>query len=112
MPLSSLHEPFPTKLHSMLNDVDRHAELRAIISWNADGRSFTVHQPKLFASTIMLRYFSHTKYKSFQRQMNLYHFSRVARGQRRNTCKSSHRRHDVVVIARRIALPCVLDFYL
>lgn len=44
------------------------------------GRAFKIHQPKVFAATIMPRFFNQSKYTSFQRQLNLYGFSRCCRG--------------------------------
>lgn len=66
-----MDEPFPLKLHSLLEDVENTPQAD-ILSWDPDGRSFTIYQPKVFAETIMGQYFRQTKYKSFQRQMNLY----------------------------------------
>jgi hypothetical protein len=81
----NVNDPFPLKLHKMLEDVEK--EGRAwIISWNEDGRSFTVHKPKVFAQSIMQKHFNQTKYKSFQRQLNLYNFQRVPRGKVKGVC--------------------------
>ena len=79
---------FPHQLHRMLCEIDQapaHDELRHIISWDRDGTSFTIHQPTKFCETILGRYFEkQTRYKSFQRQLNLYKFKREKPGQ----CKS------------------------
>lgn len=70
--------PFPWRLHKCLADcADHHSD---IISWAPHGRSFTVHKPKVFVEAIMPRYFGQTKFPSFQRQLNLYGFSRFAHG--------------------------------
>ena len=66
-----MDEPFPLKLHRLLDDVENTPQAD-ILCWDPDGRSFTVLKPKQFAETIMGQYFRQTKYKSFQRQMNLY----------------------------------------
>lgn len=71
-------EHFPLKLYRMLEDVHTFG-LTNVISWSEDGRSFIVHQPKVFEKSLMITYFKHTKYKSFQRQLNLYQFIRTAR---------------------------------
>ena len=58
---------FPIILHRLLQDMENAAETKDIISWSPDGKSFTIHQPKLFVEQIMRRYFRHqTHYKSFQ----------------------------------------------
>ena len=78
---------FPFKLHNMLEVVEKEGPAN-IVSWNEDGRSFTIHNPREFAKTLMPKYFSRqTKYKSFQRQLNLYNFVRSSRGKDRRICK-------------------------
>lgn len=61
----SAKDAFPVILHRMLDEVEGTGHTN-IISWNPDGRSFTVHQPKAFADTLMSKYFNQTRYKSFQ----------------------------------------------
>jgi hypothetical protein len=78
--------PFPVRLHKMLEEVVEKQGKEHIISWNPDGRSFTVHQPKVFAQSIMQKHFNQTKYKSFQRQLNLYEFDRLPRGKVKGVC--------------------------
>ena len=54
----------------------------SIVSWLPHGKAFRVHQPEVFARTVMQRYFSkQTKYKSFQRQLHVYNFSRITNGE-------------------------------
>jgi hypothetical protein len=60
--------PFPWKLHTLLDDV--HAEGKEdIVSWDVDGRSFTVHKTKDFCDRIMVKYFRQSKLASFTRQV-------------------------------------------
>eukprot|EP00588_Corethron_pennatum_P019040 CAMPEP_0194306848 /NCGR_PEP_ID=MMETSP0171-20130528/3833_1 /TAXON_ID=218684 /ORGANISM="Corethron pennatum, Strain L29A3" /LENGTH=700 /DNA_ID=CAMNT_0039058703 /DNA_START=30 /DNA_END=2129 /DNA_ORIENTATION=- len=73
---SWVQSAFPEKLHHMLmlnKDPD-------IISFARHGRCFILHQPKVFGSEVMPRYFKHTKLTSFQRQLNLYGFKRITYG--------------------------------
>lgn len=57
---------FPIVLHKMLCSMEAERK-EHIISWSPDGRSFSIQQPRLFAETIMPRYFKNqTRYKSFQ----------------------------------------------
>jgi hypothetical protein len=85
--ISYRDDPFPMKLHRMLEGAEK-LGLNEIISWNIDGRSFTICQPHVFARTIMQIYFrGQTKYKSFQRQLNLYEFKREENGKVRGVCK-------------------------
>mmetsp|Transcript_3437 Transcript_3437/g.6486 ORF Transcript_3437/g.6486 Transcript_3437/m.6486 type:complete len:213 (-) Transcript_3437:243-881(-) len=72
--------PFPLKLHELLEraEIER---LTDIISWQPHGRAFVVHQPKKFVSGLMPRFFRQTKLTSFQRQLNLYGFNRLTKGE-------------------------------
>lgn len=70
---------FPIKLHEMLKDVERD-DNASIVSWSPDGKGFRVHKQNLFVETILPRYFSQTKYRSFQRQLNHYGFDRIIKG--------------------------------
>lgn len=67
--------PFPLRLHDMLFQ----NKFPDIISWAPHGRSFFVHKPKEFQSKVLCKYFNQTKYRSFQRQLNLYGFRRITR---------------------------------
>eukprot|EP00934_Nitzschia_sp_Nitz4_P002535 Nitzschia sp. Nitz4//scaffold86_size83305//51020//52056//NITZ4_005265-RA/size83305-snap-gene-0.172-mRNA-1//-1//CDS//3329559259//2525//frame0 len=71
--------PFPWKLHDMLDDMARNGD-HSVVTWQPHGRAFMVHKPKEFVEDIMPKYFNQTKYASFQRQLNLYGFSRLCHG--------------------------------
>lgn len=53
---------------------------KSIVCWQSHGRAFIVHKPKEFVTQIMPQFFNQTKYASFQRQLNLYGFSRLSHG--------------------------------
>ena len=57
--------PFPVKLHRILSN----PEYSDLISWLPHGRSWRVLKPKAFEEKIIPRYFRHTKYASFMRQV-------------------------------------------
>lgn len=73
--------PFPFKLHEMLRAVAEEG-LDHIVSWQPHGRCFLVHDPKAFVD-LLPRFFKLSKLPSFQRQLNLYGFQRLTRGQDR-----------------------------
>jgi hypothetical protein len=71
--------PFPLKLHDLLDKVDEEGH-QHVVSWQPHGRAFVVREPKTFVADLMPRFFRQTKLTSFQRQLNLYGFSRITRG--------------------------------
>lgn len=70
---------FPMKLHAILDQVEADG-LAHVISWQPHGRCFVIHQAKEFTDHVMPKYFRQTKLTSFQRQLNLYGFSRLTTG--------------------------------
>jgi len=76
---------FPRKLHEMLDAAEREG-FQHIVSWLPGNLSFRVHDNKAFAAEIIPKYLSSmTKYKSFVRQLNLYCFTRINKGQHRGS---------------------------
>jgi hypothetical protein len=68
--------PFPERLHCMLmNNQDPD-----IVAWEPHGRSFRVLKPKRFEEEVIPTFFKQTKFRSFQRQLNLYGFQRISKG--------------------------------
>eukprot|EP00549_Striatella_unipunctata_P011752 CAMPEP_0118686898 /NCGR_PEP_ID=MMETSP0800-20121206/8075_1 /TAXON_ID=210618 ORGANISM="Striatella unipunctata, Strain CCMP2910" /NCGR_SAMPLE_ID=MMETSP0800 /ASSEMBLY_ACC=CAM_ASM_000638 /LENGTH=406 /DNA_ID=CAMNT_0006584007 /DNA_START=601 /DNA_END=1821 /DNA_ORIENTATION=+ len=70
---------FPLKLHEMLGQVER-AGMSDIVSWKPHGRCFMVHKSDLFVKHILPLYFKQSKWSSFQRQVNIYGFTRLTEG--------------------------------
>jgi hypothetical protein len=72
-PRGGVQAPFPTKLHALLEE----NKFEDIISWQPHGRCFLLHKPKEFVRIVMPKYFKQSKITSFQRQLNLYGFTRI-----------------------------------
>lgn len=72
-------EPFPEKLHRMLDEVRADGK-DDVISFFAHGRAFAVHDPDRFTSEVMPKFFKQSRLSSFQRQLNLYGFTRITSG--------------------------------
>ena len=70
---------FPKTLHQMLRAAE-HNGFQKIVSWQPHGYAFRVHDKKKFVKQIMPTYFRHSKFTSFQRQLNLYCFRRLTMG--------------------------------
>jgi hypothetical protein len=69
---------FPWKLHEMLKECDNEGKGN-VVSWLPNGKAFKVHKVSDFVGNILPSYFKQTKYKSFQRQLNLWGFERITR---------------------------------
>jgi hypothetical protein len=70
---------FPIRLHELLDQIEADG-FGHIISWQPHGRCFVVHEPKVFVEGVMPIYFNQSKFASFQRQLNLYGFTRLTKG--------------------------------
>ncbi|KAL1923167.1 uncharacterized protein VTP21DRAFT_9543 [Calcarisporiella thermophila] len=64
---------FLSKLYSMVTD----ASTDCFIRWTETGTSFIVTNPDEFARVLLPRYFKHSNFSSFVRQLNKYHFHKV-----------------------------------
>lgn len=69
---------FPWKLYDMLEQAEQDG-LQDIVAWQGEN-SFKVLRIQEFVERVMPRYFKQTKYKSFQRQLNLYGYTRINEG--------------------------------
>mmetsp|Transcript_26415 Transcript_26415/g.61878 ORF Transcript_26415/g.61878 Transcript_26415/m.61878 type:complete len:355 (-) Transcript_26415:87-1151(-) len=70
---------FPWKLYDTLDTAEKRNE-EHVISWIRDGKAFKVHHRELFIEEYMKKMFNQTKFKSFQRQLNLWGFERIQNG--------------------------------
>ncbi|WVY97988.1 hypothetical protein V8G54_030139 [Vigna mungo] len=76
-PIERLHDagppPFLTKTFDVVDDpVTNH-----VISWSRDGTSFVVWDPHTFSASLLPRYFKHSNFSSFVRQLNTYGFRKI-----------------------------------
>lgn len=75
-----LSSSFPEVLYELLETADRE-NLDDIVSWLPHRRAFRVNNKDRFMQEILPRYFKgQNRWSSFLRQLNLYGFSRVAKG--------------------------------
>lgn len=71
-----LRQPFPVKVYEMLENADE-KQFSHVVSWNATGTGFMVHDKEHFTREIVPDYFNLTKYKSFQRQVGFVRSTRM-----------------------------------
>lgn len=67
---------FPTKLYDLITHGDS-----SIIRWEDHGRAFRIVNNSRFSEEILPKCFRHSKLASFQRQLNLYGFRRITKGE-------------------------------
>lgn len=53
---------------------------KKVISWSKDGKSFFISDVNDFSNSVLPKYFRTKKFSSFQRNLNLYGFTKVRRG--------------------------------
>ena len=61
----------------------------SIVSWDG-GNGFKVHNKEAFEKEIAPRYFNHSKYRSFQRMLNMWGFERIRSGPRQGVYTHVH----------------------
>lgn len=64
---------FVNKLWSMVNDTSN----QKLIHWSKDGKSFIVTKREQFVHEILPKYFKHSNFASFVRQLNMYGWHKV-----------------------------------
>ncbi|CAK9318672.1 unnamed protein product [Citrullus colocynthis] len=76
-PMEGLHEagppPFLTKTYEIIEDTGTNH----IVSWSRGNNSFVVWDPQSFSLTLLPKYFKHSNFSSFVRQLNTYGFRKV-----------------------------------
>ena len=55
-------------------------DMETIITWMPHGRAFAVLQPQQLRDNVLPRFFKQTKFMSFTRQLNLWGFKRITKG--------------------------------
>eukprot|EP00934_Nitzschia_sp_Nitz4_P003304 Nitzschia sp. Nitz4//scaffold118_size93875//35256//37041//NITZ4_004785-RA/size93875-augustus-gene-0.95-mRNA-1//-1//CDS//3329533715//3294//frame0 len=70
---------FAERIYTMLEDAE-HENFETVIRWEPDGKSFKVHDTRVFEEEIQPRYLNQTKLRSFQRKLILHGFSRIQGG--------------------------------
>ncbi|XP_074358057.1 heat stress transcription factor A-7a-like isoform X1 [Apium graveolens] len=77
VPMQGLTEigpaPFLNKTFDMVDD----PATAHIVSWSRGGFSFSVWDPNVFSTNLLPRYFKHSNFSSFVRQLNTYGFRKI-----------------------------------
>lgn len=83
---SSKASLFPMALYGLLEDVETNGTA-SVVSWRPSGTAFKVEKRDEFVNEILPKYFKQTKFKSFVRQLNLWGFTCIDKGQDKGSCK-------------------------
>ena len=79
---------FPWALHKLLDDTEKEGD-DDIVCWRPSGVAFQVLKRDQFMKKILPRYFKQSKFKSFVRQLNLWGFTILDKGElRRHSLKT------------------------
>lgn len=92
---------FPWKLHDMLRTCITE-DKESIVAWLSHGNSFKVHNVPVFVSEILPLFFKQTKYKSFQRQLNLWGFERIQNGPEKGAYYARQFLRDKPILCRHL----------
>ncbi|RLN48586.1 hypothetical protein BBJ29_008662 [Phytophthora kernoviae] len=69
LPAAKEVAPFLRSLRKILE-----VESNIILRWTPDGQAFEIHDMQRMTTTVLPKYFKHSKYTSFQRQLNYFNF--------------------------------------
>ncbi|KAF3796205.1 Heat shock factor protein [Nymphaea thermarum] len=89
-------------------------EERRMVSWNEEGNGFVVWMPEEFSQFLLPKYFKHSNFSSFIRQLNTYGFRKIAseRWEFGHEKFQRGRRHLLVEIDRRKCTPSIFPAFL
>lgn len=87
---------------------------RRIVSWNDEGTGFVVWSPAEFSELMLPKYFKHSNFSSFIRQLNTYGFKKTAskRWEFQHEKFQKGARHLLVEITRKKGEPSAFPAYL
>eukprot|EP00985_Skeletonema_marinoi_P013525 scaffold6728_cov68-Skeletonema_marinoi.AAC.2 len=71
---------FPIKVYAMLELADNIFEFAQAVTWLPHGRAFRIHNKVKFMEEVVPVFFNQTKIRSFNRQLHLWGFRRIGRG--------------------------------
>mmetsp|Transcript_22423 Transcript_22423/g.34635 ORF Transcript_22423/g.34635 Transcript_22423/m.34635 type:complete len:326 (-) Transcript_22423:116-1093(-) len=71
---------FPIKLYAMLELADTIPEFAQAVTWLPHGRAFRILDKDTFMKEVVPVFFNQTKIRSFNRQLHLWGFRRIGRG--------------------------------
>lgn len=98
----AVNASFPQKLYALMHNSEITDDS---VGWLNHGKSFRIINADRFAAEVIPRYFKHAKLTSFQRQLNLYGFRRITKGDDQGAYyhpKFQYERQDLLDDIRRL----------
>jgi len=92
---------FPGKLHQMMSFVEENG-LERILSWELNGMGIRINHPDRLVE-ILPFFFGQTKYRSFRRQLNMWHFHRIVDGPSKNTFVHPYFQRDDLALCSKMS---------
>ena len=97
---------FPIKLHAFIEEVSSKAP--HILNWTQDGEAFEIPGPDDLGP-FLTQFFSHSRYSSLQRQLNMYGFKKHSKGRYVANCNRSSDSYTFIAHLSHFSVSIVLQ---
>ncbi|KAL7546257.1 hypothetical protein ACHAWF_009591 [Thalassiosira exigua] len=96
---------FPARMHAILT----HPSLMDVVGWHPNGRSWRILKPRDFEVRILARFFEHSKFSSFVRQVNGWGFRRLVDSNYKNAYYHEYFLRSMPWLCKKMRRPKVAE---